>query len=285
MEIIILFFRALGLVLVGGAIHHVRHLARIAPRPRLRVAWTAMAGALLVTLVLGAYTTVDRYMEIAFSSVVLIESLVNLSGAVFIFAVALLSRLTAEDVLLNAELEVAAFTDALTGLPNRRRFDMQLPDRMELARRRKQALTMVMLDIDHFKRVNDRYGHEWGDEVLRHIGRLLDVHKREEDMAFRIGGEEFVVVAPHTPLEQGGALAERLRFTIEHTVMEKKGLRIPITVSLGVAQLRPEDDLATLLARADAALYRAKELGRNRGCLELPRLTVVEATGPRPVSS
>ncbi|MFT0862374.1 GGDEF domain-containing protein [Ancylobacter sp. G4_0304] len=284
METIILLFRSLALVLVGGAVHHVRYLARIALRPHLRLAWTAMALVLLVVLVLGAYLTVERYLAMEHNSTALVETIVNLLGAVFIFAVALVSRLTAEDVLRNAELEIAAFTDMLTGLPNRRRFDTLLPSRIELARRRKQALTMVMLDIDHFKNVNDHFGHEWGDEVLRHLGRMLDVHKREEDIAFRIGGEEFVVVAPHTPLEQAGALAERLRVTIEHTPLEKKGRRIAITVSLGVAQLRPEDDLAILLARADEALYRAKHHGRNRVCLETPPL-VVEAPGPAPAAS
>lgn len=268
MSLLILLLDLTSLGLVVAACVHARHLVRIAPKPWLRRSWTAMACLLVAVLALGGYTAVCRFISGATDGTVPIDALVNFIGGALIFGAVLLSRLTADDVLKVADLETAAFTDTLTGLPNRRSFDATFPRLIEIATRRRQPLSLLMLDIDHFKRVNDAHGHEWGDEVLRHLGTELAACKRKEDSAFRIGGEEFAVIAPRTGLGKAQAVAERLRAAVEQSALERGGRRTAITISLGVAQMRPGDDILSLSARADGALYRAKRSGRNRVCVE-----------------
>lgn len=268
MSFVILLSDLIALSLVSAASFHAIYLARIAPKIRLRHAWFAMAGLLILVLGLGAYTTVDRLLYHAVDAVVIIDASINLLGAAIIFAAILLSRLTADDVLKVAELEQAAYSDELTGLPNRRSFDGAFPAQIEIARRRSQPLALIMLDIDRFKRVNDENGHEWGDRVLTHLGQLLATHKRKSDTVFRIGGEEFAILAPHTKVAQGRATAERLRQVIENSPLASDTRQTAITVSFGVATLRCEDDGPSLVNRADEALYLAKRTGRNRVCTE-----------------
>jgi diguanylate cyclase (GGDEF)-like protein len=268
MHYVVLLADLIALGLAAAAAFHTLYLARIAPRARLRGAWLAMTGLLAVVIVLGTFSTLDRLLSQAFNISVLIDCMINLLGAAVIFAAILLSRLTADDVLKVAELERAAYTDKLTGLPNRRSFDLGLPAQIEIARRRTQPLVLLMLDIDRFKRVNDENGHACGDRVLAHLGQILATHERRGDTAFRIGGEEFAVLAPHTSIVQGRAAAERLRLAIESAPLLSEERPIAITVSFGVAALRPEDDGASLAKRADEALYLAKRTGRNRVCTE-----------------
>lgn len=268
MSLLILLVDVVSLGLVTAACFHAAHLVRIAPKPWLKRAWTTMAGLLCAVLPLGAYATLHRYEAGLVGAGIWIDAVVNLIGGALICGAVRLSRLTADDVLKVAELETAAYTDKLTGLPNRRSFDAALPEQIALAARRDQPLTLLMLDIDHFKWVNDEHGHEWGDEVLRHLGGLLATHKRRDDMAFRVGGEEFAVIAPRTDAGRGHALAERLRRAIETSALERGGHRTTITVSFGVAVLRAGDDMLSLCARADGALYRAKRSGRNCVCVE-----------------
>lgn len=268
MSFVILFSDLIALGLVSVASFHAVYLARIAPKVRLRRAWLAMVGLLIVVLGLGTYSTVHRLLSHVVDAAVIVDATVNLLGAAIIFAAILLSRLTADDVLKVAELERAAYTDKLTGLPNRRSFDGAFPDQVEIARRRNQPLVLIMLDIDRFKRVNDENGHEWGDRVLAHLGKLLAAHKRKGDTVFRIGGEEFAILAPHTQVAQGRATAERLRLVIESSPLASDNRQTAITVSFGVAALRCEDDGPSLVNRADEALYLAKRTGRNRVCTE-----------------
>lgn len=160
----------------------------------------------------------------------------------------------------------AALRDGLTGLYNRRYLDELLDAEFAFARRHKVALTVCMLDIDHFKRVNDTYGHSAGDEVLRTLGAQLNDTIRQEDTCCRYGGEEFVVVSLGIPLANGVVMAERLRKRISDQAYTWEDQRISLTVSLGVAGF-PYDTIETptnLLAAADQALYLAKQRGRNR---------------------
>jgi diguanylate cyclase (GGDEF)-like protein/hemerythrin-like metal-binding protein len=129
------------------------------------------------------------------------------------------------------------------------------------ARRYGQALSVAIVDIDHFKRVNDEYGHPVGDQVLARTAKLLSSCVRESDTVARWGGEEFALIAPMTTEEGAASLAEKLRSIMAATHL---GPREPITASFGVAELRPDDTVETLLQRADEALYRAKQSGRNR---------------------
>ena len=168
---------------------------------------------------------------------------------------------TEELVEKNRLLEVLAVTDKLTGLYNRRKLDEALEEELARARRYEFDLSIIMLDIDHFKQVNDNYGHGAGDAVLVAMADLLREHTRHADALGRLGGEEFLVVCPHTGAEECLALATALREAI--AAYHFRGIG-SVTSSLGVASLRPDDTAATLLARADAGLYRAKHAGRNR---------------------
>jgi len=166
----------------------------------------------------------------------------------------------------NAELERLAELDGLTGIPNRRRLDRKLEDEISRCARSGAPLSVIMLDIDHFKRFNDTYGHQLGDECLRLVGRTLaDQLRRPADLVARYGGEEFCVVLPETPLNGAVAIAELLRRKIARLQLQTPQGPTQLTVSLGVAGVKPQADapLKALLDEADAALYQAKEEGRN----------------------
>lgn len=176
----------------------------------------------------------------------------------------------AQRELLRANRELAeseqasrrvSLTDTLTGVGNRRHFDETLATEVERAWRYGQRLSLVLLDIDNFKRVNDNWGHEAGDHVLRRVGALLRETLRRSDHVSRFGGEEFVVLMPGLGQDEAQVLAERIRGLLATLPMGK----LPgITASFGVASLAPDERGESLFARADAALYRAKAGGRNR---------------------
>ncbi|HZV64128.1 MAG TPA: GGDEF domain-containing protein, partial [Telluria sp.] len=167
---------------------------------------------------------------------------------------------------MDAELLLLATTDFLTGLPNRREFMARLDD--ELARLQRsvdESAAVLMLDIDHFKTVNDEFGHATGDAVLRHMAGLMRAGQRKIDTLGRVGGEEFAVLLPGASLEAAAAYAERLRQSVAETPLVNEGREIAITVSIGIASIRPQDASAdAALIRADRALYNAKDAGRNR---------------------
>jgi two-component system cell cycle response regulator len=155
-----------------------------------------------------------------------------------------------------------SLTDALTGIGNRRRLDQALATEIVRARRSGGALSVIMADIDHFKRINDEYGHAAGDKVLAGLGALLQTQARQTDIAARFGGEEFIVLLPHTALAPAMLKAEKLRKAIAAIFTDR--FPHPVTSSFGVAELSAGEDSASLLRRADAALYQAKQGGRNR---------------------
>jgi diguanylate cyclase (GGDEF)-like protein len=170
----------------------------------------------------------------------------------------------------NRELATLAVTDPLTSLGNRRRFMDRLMEEAAEARRYGHPLSVVFLDLDHFKWVNDTYGHPIGDEVLKEVARLLKERARETDVVARIGGEEFAVLLPSTDTAGAALLAESFRARIaenDFSVVPSQ------TVSVGVAQYRPDADdehASRLLAAADKALYEAKTSGRNRIAIAAP---------------
>ncbi len=160
-----------------------------------------------------------------------------------------------------------AVTDSLTGLYNRRYLDAHLPVLLTRARGRERALTLVMIDFDHFKRINDQYGHDAGDDVLREFASRLRRTIRNVDLMCRYGGEEFVVVLPDTDMEAASAVAERVRAAVAEAPFTVSGgqHRVHLTISIGISGLRLIGDSAeALFARTDAALYQAKRDGRNR---------------------
>jgi diguanylate cyclase (GGDEF)-like protein len=157
-----------------------------------------------------------------------------------------------------------AMLDELTGLPNRRAALARLDEELRLARRLGRTLSILMVDVDHFKRINDAHGHPVGDEVLRHVARTLGLSLRSRDHLGRIGGEEFLVVLPDTSVDHTRGIAERMREAIAHTPCPSPSGPIDVTISVGVATADATEELpAMLIERADAALYCAKRLGRN----------------------
>ncbi len=151
--------------------------------------------------------------------------------------------------------------DALTGLPNRRQIETALETALAQSSRTGSACAILMIDIDHFKRFNDRFGHLVGDEVLQHIAQRLREQLRAGNTLGRWGGEEFIVVAPQTDLHEAQQLGERLRYSVRSEPAAGEHL---LTVSIGMTAYRPGDTPETLIARADRALYRAKQGGRDR---------------------
>lgn len=182
----------------------------------------------------------------------------------------LLMALTLEDkdrkqFELRQELARLASTDSLTGALNRRAAQGLLDQESERSRRYERPLSALMLDIDHFKKVNDTWGHEWGDRVLRHIADLCRSQLRLSDSLIRWGGEEFLIILPETPLGEAGQLAERLRTAIElNPLTGPNDGHIQTTASIGYTMVESTRPWQASLARADEALYRAKAGGRNR---------------------
>lgn len=192
-------------------------------------------------------------------------------GAVLAFALRLLLIAWAELRKQNRMLEALASTDVLTSIANRRVL-MEAGDRaFALSRRTGFALSVLMLDLDHFKAVNDRYGHQAGDDVLRTIAGVASGCLRSTDTLGRWGGEEFLILAPGTADDGALLLAERVLSAIRDLVITSGDHRIRITASIGIAALSPVDiDLLSLVERADAALYRAKTEGRDRAIVATP---------------
>jgi diguanylate cyclase (GGDEF)-like protein len=158
-----------------------------------------------------------------------------------------------------------ANTDVLTGQPNRRLFMTEGARLLTLARRHHHPLSLMILDADHFKRINDLYGHAAGDAVLRTLASAPSTVLRKSDIFARFGGEEFAVLLPETTHEGALEVGERLLDAFRSTATEHDGEHLHVTVSIGLAELAPGDtDLEALLHRADTALYQAKEAGRDR---------------------
>ncbi len=167
----------------------------------------------------------------------------------------------------NARLYTLAITDELTKIYIRRFFYQRLSEELRRARRYKGSCTVIILDIDHFKRFNDTYGHPQGDQVLIHVARTLKSCMRKVDIVARLGGEEFAVVCPEQSVEAALVPAERIRKAVEGSVLDLNGVKVQVAVSIGLADFpHHSDNQADLIDRADQALYHAKHTGRNRVC-------------------
>lgn len=179
------------------------------------------------------------------------------------------------------ELECLSRHDGLTGLFNRQTFVQLTGEELARARRQGTGTTLLVLDLDFFKRVNDIYGHPGGDAVLSHVAHLLSATVRSTDLVGRLGGEEFMVLLPGTPPEAGRTLAEKLRLHIEENPLPWQGTTIPVTVSIGLASSTAGQalDFEHLYRGADTALYQAKHQGRNRVVAQ------VAVSNPRPAAN
>jgi diguanylate cyclase (GGDEF)-like protein len=176
-----------------------------------------------------------------------------------------------ENARLHERVQRQATTDELTGLVNRRRFLEALETELERARLFETPLSLLLADLDDFKRVNDAYGHLSGDDALRIFAGLLEAHLRKVDLAGRLGGEEFAVLLPETGLDEAALAANRMRAALSDAPLGlSNGAYVSLTASFGVAELVPGQSAQQLVSRADAALYVAKAAGKNRVSLADP---------------
>ncbi|MEI6970619.1 MAG: GGDEF domain-containing protein [bacterium] len=225
---------------------------------------------LIVLFLVGYLTYVIVFWQHPGAWLNLLVPVIFFLGADFVWLAVTLSLQTATDIRRISQLEQENITDPLIGIYNRRYLDRRIEEEYARAERYALPLSVLLVDVDHFKHVNDTYGHRAGDQVLIALGQLLLGTVRGTDMVARYGGEEIVIVAPNTTLASAGQLAERMR---QHVEMQEWGVttaphcqqQIRITVSIGVASLSlGTDDYRGIIHNADAALYRAKKEGRNR---------------------
>jgi diguanylate cyclase (GGDEF)-like protein len=163
------------------------------------------------------------------------------------------------------EMERMANYDLLTGLYNRRAIMSKLEEYIKCARRYHEQISLFMIDIDDFKKINDQYGHIWGDNALAKVATLMRTSIRETDIAGRYGGDEFIIILPYTDLKYAYVIADRVRKTIQSTRIDKSEIEsFSLTISSGIAAWSQNDDCYSFLSRADKALYKAKNGGRNR---------------------
>jgi len=164
------------------------------------------------------------------------------------------------------QMERLSYTDELTQIPNRRNILDRLSEELRTHRRKKRPMSIAMLDIDHFKKINDDYGHQCGDAVLHETAQLMGNMLRDYDAVGRYGGEEFLIILPETTSDQSFAICNRLRLKLQNHIFEYKGRKVQLTASIGIAAKLAEETIVTeqLIAEADRRLYIAKETGRNR---------------------
>lgn len=197
------------------------------------------------------------------------QDMLNVSGllllAIGAYSSLAMRRAIEREQAIRAELDRVATTDELTGLANRRELFSGLDRMIAASRRSGRPVAVAVLDLDHFKLVNDAHGHPVGDEVLRRVAEMARLLLRQQDLVGRIGGEEFLIAFPDCPATEAVAACERLRQGIAALpVLLPNGVALSVTISSGVAQLAAEDDRKTIIARADEALYQAKKAGRDQ---------------------
>ncbi len=262
-----------NLLIIAGAIilfislFPIQKLMKQVPDGSLRNRWYVLSMLILLFFVgYMIFLIVDwnAYHE-GFDIIV---PLILFFGAIFVLLTSTLAMRTARDLLRISTLEKENITDPLMDVYNRRHFDRRLTEEMNRAHRYGSSLVLFMIDVDHFKKVNDLYGHDVGDEVLKKIGKLVQENVRRSDIVARYGGEEIAVIAPETNLKVAHVLGERIRQTVENEVLlpaDDKHADVKATISIGIAGLG-KDSLKNedFIQCADQALYQAKEEGRNK---------------------
>jgi diguanylate cyclase (GGDEF)-like protein len=261
-------FVIVGICVLIGALIPVRKIMQL-PTGKVRSRWAILTG-LIILFIIGYISYALVFWGHQASLLDLIVPGVFFFGAVFVWVTASLSLQTATDIRRVAILERESITDPLTGVFNRHYLDRALAKECALARRYILPLSVLLVDIDRFKIINDAYGNQVGDLVLNYLGKLLLQSIREVDIAARYAGDEILIIAPNTPMALAGALAERLRQYVEThdlvlTKITSQAREIHFTVSIGVASLNEEvTDCQALIYNVDKALNHAKQEGRNR---------------------
>jgi diguanylate cyclase (GGDEF)-like protein len=231
----------------------------------------AATGSMVVVLALNMIFSMVRGLAVSARSVPLeaaaLERLVVANMVISIVCATgiLLSFLWMTAERLQRDLEIQARLDGLTGLLNRRALEQEFVREAERSDRSEEPLSLLLLDLDHFKFVNDLYGHHAGDLMLCEVARIMQQTLRRVDLLARIGGEEFVALLPQTGKLEVERIAERLRHEIQVSQVDFGRSQLSVTASIGVASRQGnQDGWESLLQRADAAMYRAKNAGRNR---------------------
>jgi diguanylate cyclase (GGDEF)-like protein len=266
----------IGVGVVGLALKFGRTSAEVAAEePSVEVHPERPLGRLAIPLVVGAQITGAIELESS-EPAVLGTATLDVIETLAIHAAAAI-----EAARLHSHTEQLGKTDALTSLANRRSFDADIAFECERCARYHRPLALIMFDVDHFKKFNDTFGHQRGDEILQEVARTVRQQLRNTDSAYRYGGEEFAVLARETSGEEAAVLAERLRSRIE-AHFSAQGSPAPVTASFGIALVPPEEAAPrTLIEAADRALYAAKQAGRN--CVQTARAPGDEAMSATPV--
>jgi diguanylate cyclase (GGDEF)-like protein len=225
--------------------------------------------AALAVCLIFAYVVIDWWLHSTSPWVVVdpaaLAGLRYFNIACFLTALGMIAGAHAYTVDITAQrLAALASTDMLTGMINRRRMADHLQKELALARDAKHPISVMLLDIDHFKIINDDYGHARGDQVIVAVGEVLRANMRQQDMVARWGGEEFLVLQPNASVDAARETAERIRRAVAAYVVRDEADAIPVTVTIGVASWRDGERMEETMQRADAALYAGKRAGRDR---------------------
>ncbi len=269
MELIKNMLLVAGMAMLLSAIYPVTLLLADLPRGQTKRLWRVLL-ALVCVFVAGYAAYLVMFWGAAGAAVDLVVPVVFFLGAVFVALVCSLSYRTSQALKRIYVLEYESTIDSLTNIYNRRQFDRRLREEFSVSKRHNKPMSLIMLDVDHFKAVNDQLGHQGGDLVLRRLAEILSAGIREGDIVCRYGGEEFAVILPHTDRDRATVLAERLREQIARTELLPQNISpsdqaVHVTASLGVATLDHNMTSAEMLVRAaDRALYDAKSSGRNK---------------------
>lgn len=257
-----------GIMLLLTTLIPLKKLMHELPHGSIRRSWFILSSMILIFITTYIVIAIRFRTGSDFSSREIICTLLFL-GALFVLIVSTLSMRTTRDIKRIYTLEIENITDSLMNIGNRRYLDQKLQEEFSKAERYNLAFSVLMIDIDHFKNVNDTYGHDAGDTVLKYLGAFIQKLIRTYDTVARYGGEEIMVLCPLTDGHHATWLAERLRHGIEQSVIILNNMKeTQVTVSIGIAEYTQEvSSVEDLLKRADKAMYRAKEEGRNRAFL------------------
>lgn len=264
-----LLILGVGVVFLILSLTPIKQLILEFPDGKLKAKWKILR--LLIFLFIVGYFlfagTLWMFRD-SLSMLSLIPSSLLFLGGIFVFFVGQLALKTTNDIKDLAVLKQESITDALTGLRNRRYFDQRISEEVALSTRYKLPLTLMLIDVDHFKKINDTYGHTVGDEVLQTLSKIIQNVVRDSDIVARYGGEEIVIITPNTTKEEAAILAERLREKVEQTKVATIATTqevVQVTISIGLCSLSPIiTDKEALLEESDQSLYLAKKHGRNR---------------------
>lgn len=258
-----------GIIFLFLSLVPIRKLILELQDHELKQRWKILSTLILFFIVCYILFAYNLWMIIDIAHALsIIVSFMLLCGGIFCYLVGKLALRTMHDIQTLTIFQEESITDALMGIKNRRYFDQKIVEEVSLSLRYKLPLSLILLDIDHFKKINDTYGHMVGDEVLRNIASLIGEAVRDTDIVARYGGEEIAIITPSCGKQEAELLAQRLRSIIEKTTMALVGATkevIQVTVSMGVSAMNHIiTDKDALIEETDDALYLAKKLGRNR---------------------